>query len=405
MITFAAGKNNGMKYDFDEQIDRRGTGAYKLEQCEAVFGTADVQPLWVADMDFRTPDFILDAIRHRLEHPVLGYTVTPPAYYDCVVRWVRDRHGWDIRPEWMGFLAGIVPGLAHAVNAFTQPGDEVIVQPPVYPPFLHVPEKNGRRVVCNPLREVDGRFEMDFDDLEAKITPKTQLFILCNPHNPGGRTWDADTLRRLADICSRRGVLVLSDEIHADMALPGNRHIPFATLSEAAARNSLTYMAPSKTFNIPGLISSFYVIPDPELRQRFAAYLDSSELNTPNIFAVVATLAAYTVRGNEWRRQMLDYVQGNVDFVVAFCRERMPAVRPMVPQASFLVWLDFSACGLDSEALQHKMVHEAKVGLNQGTTFGAGGERHLRLNVACPRARVCEALERMAAALENGNVQ
>lgn len=388
-----------MNYNFDEVIDRKGTNANKIELCKEIFGTSDLMPLWIADMDFRTPEFILDAIRQRLTHPILGYTVISDTFYEDLISWVSSHHGWHIQREWIGFLAGIVPGLAHAVNAFTQPGDEVIVQPPVYPPFLHVPEKNGRKVICNPLKEVQGKFQMDFDDLEQKITEKTKMLILCNPHNPGGRVWGTEILQKLAHICATHNILVVSDEIHADMALPGYKHVPFAMVSQEAAQNSITYMAPSKTFNMPGLVSSSFIIPNKELKQRFAEYLDNSELNVANLLSLAATHVAYT-QGNEWRMQMLDYVQANINYAVDFLKQELPQVKVMLPEASFLLWLNFSELGYTSEQLQHKMVCEAKVGLNQGTTFGQGGEQHLRLNVACARSILTEALTRIVAVLK-----
>ncbi len=389
-----------MRYDFDEVIDRKGTNAMKTDMCPEVFGREDVMPMWVADMDFRTPDFIIDAIKHRLEHPVLGYSMVPQAFYCDWCEWIKLTHGWDVKSEWLGFMPGIVPGLAFAVNAFTHPGDEVIVQPPVYPPFLNVPRNNGRTVVCNPLKEVDGKFEMDFDDLVSRITPKSRLFILCNPHNPGGRTWSVETLRKLAEICAAHHILVVSDEIHADMALPGHKHVPFATVSDVAAQNSVTYMAPSKTFNMAGLISSLYIIPNAGLKARFATFLESSELANANFLSIEATRAAFQY-GGEWRKQMLEYVQGNVDFVNTFVAEHGLKIRVMQPEASFLLWLDFTAYGLCTTGVQDLMVNTAKVGMNLGTNFGSGGECHLRLNIGCSRETLAKALERIKSALES----
>ena len=328
-----------MKYNFDEIIDRHNTGAIKIQKCKALFGTDDLIPLWVPDMDFRTPEFITNSIIQRLEHPILGYTTACEDYYQSVLNWIEHLHHWKVERQWLGFLPGIVPGLAFSVNAFTQPNDEIIVQPPVYPPFLNVPTKNDRKVVYNPLKEINGRFEMDFDDLERKITGRTRLFILCNPHNPGGRAWDKDTLIQLAEICYKHGILVVSDEIHSDMALPGNRHTPFATASELAEQNSITYMAPSKTFNMAGLISSSYIIPNKDIRKKFSEYLENSELANGNIFAYFAARAAYQ-NGTEWLKQMIDYIQGNMEYVVDFLHQHVPQIKPMIPQASFLIWLD-----------------------------------------------------------------
>ena len=388
-----------MKYNFDEIIDRHNTGAIKIEKCKALFGTDDLIPLWVADMDFRTPEFITNSIIQRLEHPILGYTTACEDYYQSVLNWIEHLHHWKVERQWLGFLPGIVPGLAFSVNAFTQPNDEIIVHPPVYPPFLNVPTKDDRKVVYNPLKEINGRFEMDFDDLERKITGRTRLFILCNPHNPGGRAWDKETLIQLAEICYKHGILVVSVEIHSDMPLPGNRHTPFATASELAEQNSITYMAPSKTFNMAGLISSSYIIPNKDIRKKFSEYLENSELANGNIFAYFAARAAYQ-NGTEWLKQMIDYIQGNMEYVVDFLHQHVPQIKPMIPQASFLIWLDCSGMNMNSNEIQDFMVKKAKLGLNKGITFGPGGERHLRLNIGCPRSVLIEAMSLLKKAMD-----
>lgn len=388
-----------MQYDFDEIIDRRNTNAVKIELCKTLFGTNDVIPLWVADMDFRTPDFILDAIVNRCKHPILGYTTVPRDYFTIITHWLQLLHRWEVKQEWLGFLPGIVPGIAFALNAFTTENDEVIVQTPVYPPFLDVPSKNNRKVVVNPLKEISGRFEMDFEDIESKITERTKLFILCNPQNPGGRTWDEETLKKLAEICWEHHVVVVSDEIHSDLVLPGNKHTPFASVSEEAAQNSITFMAPSKTFNMAGLISSFFVIPNENLRKIMKKFLANSELNNGNIFAYVAAKAAYE-NGFEWRNQLVNYIQGNVDFVVDYLKTNIPHVKPMIPQATFLIWLDCSGLKMIDDELQRFMIQKAGLGLNSGITFGKGGEQHLRLNIGCPRSVLVEALRKMKSAVD-----
>ena len=389
-----------MKYNFDELIDRRNTGAVKTDLCKKMFGTDDLIPLWVADMDFRTPDFIIDAINNRCKHPILGYTVPDEEYFNSIIRWIDARHGWKLERSWLGFLPGIVPGLAFAVNALTQTGDQIIIQPPVYPPFIHVPSKNDRELIYNPLKVVDGRFEMDLEDLEYKITDRTRMFILCNPHNPGGRTWDADTLIKVAEICHKHGVLVVSDEIHSDMALPGNVHTPFASVSELAEQNSITYMAPSKTFNMAGLVSSSYIIPNSEIRKKFSDFMDNSELANGNIFAYVAAQAAYE-NGTEWLTEMIRYIQGNVDYIVEFLGKNIPQIKPMIPQASFLIWLDCAGLEMNSHQLQEFIVKEARLGLNKGTTFGPGGEQHLRLNIGCSREVLKQAMEQLKSAINS----
>ncbi len=380
-----------MKYDFDKVIDRHNTGAMKIEKCNEIFGKDDIIPLWIADMDFATPDFILDAIRKRCEHPIMGYTVPCKEYFNSITNWIAKRHNWKVETEWMGFLAGIVPSISFAINTFSQRNDEIIVQPPVYPPFIEVTRNNNRQVVYNPLKVVNGRFEMDFEDLERKITGKTRVFVLCNPHNPGGRTWDKETLTRLADICYKHGILVVSDEIHSDVALKGEKHTPFATVSKLAEQNSVTYIAPSKTFNMAGIISSSYIIPNPVIREKFQQFLESSHLGHGNIFAYTAARAAYE-QGSDWVEQMLSYVQSNLEFVLDFFKKNIPQIKPMTPQASFLVWLDCSELGMDTDELQDFMVNKVGIGMNKGTTFGPGGEQHLRLNIGCPRKVLEQAL-------------
>lgn len=389
-----------MKYNFDEVIDRRNTDCIRFELCEKFFGRADVLPLWIADMDFRTPDFIFEAICRRNEHPILGYTVMPQNYFSVIKNWQKQQHQWDIKEEWLGFSAGIVPGLSFCVQVYSNVGDEVIIQPPVYPPFLNVVCKNDRKLIFNPLKEVNGRFEMDFEDLENKITDKTKMLILCNPHNPGGRTWEIENLKKLAEICAKHNIIVVADEIHADMALPGYKHIPFAKSCEIAENISVTFIAPTKAFNMPGLQSSSYVIPNPDIKCKLDTFIDKCELIGGNIFAYMATIAAYE-KGNEWRMQMLDYVNENIKFVKDYFEKNIPQIKPMHPEASFLVWLNCEDLGIAPEDLTDFVVHKAGLALNDGRTFGPGGENHLRLNVACPRSVLKIALEKLEKAVKS----
>lgn len=390
-----------MKYNFDEIIDRSNTNAVKLERCRELFGTEDLLPLWVADMDFRTPDFVLEAIRQRLDHPILGYTLPPPDFYDLFVDWLKTHHDWEPDKEGVGFVPGIVTALSLAVQCYTHPGDEVIVQPPVYYPFFNVIEKNNRTLIYNPLVEKDGKFDMDFDDLEKKISSKTKMLILCNPHNPGGRMWPFETLRKLDAICAKHNILIVSDEIHADMALPrSKKHFPFAKVSTAAAQNSVTFMAPSKVFNMPGIVSSFYIIPNPKLYRQYTDYLEASEIHSGNVFAYRATMACYT-QGENWRVAMLEYVQNNIDYAINYLKEFIPQIKPMRPEASFLMWLDCKGLGMETDELYRFFVREARLGLNKGTVFGPGGEYHLRMNMACPRKIIEQAMMQLKQAISS----
>ena len=388
-----------MTYDFDKIIDRRDTGALKVDVLGERYGRPDLLPLWVADMDFETPSFITYALRRRLDHSLFGYTVEPPEYWPAVMRWLADRHGWQVEREWLTYIPGIVKGIGMAINVFVKEDEKVIIQPPVYHPFRLTPEGNRRQVVMNPLREnPDGTYSMDFDHLARVADEKCRMLILSNPHNPAGITWDRDTLHRLAEFCHSRGIIVISDEIHSDMALWDNRHIPFASVSPEAAACSITFGAPSKTFNIAGIVSSYAIVPDAGLRERFYGWLQANELNEPTIFSPIATVAAFT-QGDEWRRAMLSYVQDNIDYVIDYCREHLPAIRPLRPQASFLVWLDCRSLGLDHDALIDLFVNKARLALNDGEMFGPGGQGFMRLNVGCPRAILTEALPRLTTAL------
>lgn len=387
------------QYNFDEIIDRHGTNSVKYDNLKELCGRDDVLPLWVADMDFRTPDFIIAALRRRLEHEVLGYTFGSDAYYNSIIEWVRYKHNWAIRREWLSYIPGIVKGIGFVLQCFTRPGDKVIIQPPVYHPFRIVPESMGREVVHNPLRIVDGVYEMDFEHLESVIDNRCKVLILCNPHNPGGVVWKKETLVKLAEICSRHNLLVVSDEIHSEMAYPQFTHHPFATVSGEAARCSITFMAPSKTFNIAGIVTSYSIVPDEGLRKTFYDFLAAGELGDGTIFAYTATEAAYTY-GAEWLQQMRMYVMGNVRFVDDFLKRELPAIKAYLPQASFLVWLDCRGLGLSQEELVGLFVDKAGLLLNDGSMFGPGGEGHMRLNVGCPRSVLASALEALKKAVK-----
>ena len=386
-------------YDFNQPIDRRGTHCVKFDALKDMFGREDLISLWVADMDFATPDFIIDALKQRLEHAVLGYPVQYDGYWQSVVDWIRSHHGWEVEREWMRYIPGIVKGIGMVVNVFTQPGDKIIIQPPVYHPFRLVPEHNGREIVMNPLRCVGDSYEMDFEQLEQIIDDKCKILILANPHNPVGITWSRDTLARLADIAVKHNLIVISDEIHCDMAIYGHKHIPFASVSENAARCSITFGAPSKTFNIAGIVSSYAIVPNPALREKFFGWLTANEFDMATIFAMVATEAAFT-QGEEWRQQMLAHIEGNIDFVDEYLKANIPEVRAIKPQASYLVWLDFSALGLPHDKLIDMLVNDARLAMNDGAMFGIGGEQHTRLNVGTQRAVLEQAIKQLKDAID-----
>lgn len=386
-------------YNFDKVIDRTGTNAVKLEALQQLYGRTDLLPLWVADMDFETPAFITEALRHRLEHSLYGYTVEPDNYWPTVMNWIAAHHGWKVEREWITYIPGIVKGIGMVVNFFVKEDEKVIIQPPVYHPFRLTPQGNGRQIVYNPLREkADGTYSMDFENLEAVADEKCRVLLLSNPHNPGGIVWDRATLKRLADFCYRRHILVVSDEIHCDMALFGNKHIPFASVSDEAAACSITFGAPSKTFNIAGIVSSYAIVPNEEIRRPFYHWLEANELNEPTLFAPIATIAAFS-QGEEWRREMLRYIEDNVRLVVDYCSDHIPQIKAVCPQASFLVWLNCRGLGLNHEQLVDLFVNRAHLALNDGEMFGPGGEGFMRMNVASPRSVIRQAMEQLAEAV------
>lgn len=386
-------------YNFDEVINRKGTSCVKYDGLKDAYqGKENLIPLWVADMDFATPDFIIDALKKRCEHPIFGYTFDDDEYYASILAWLNYKYNWKAEREWITYIPGIVKGIGLAVQCFTQPGDKVIIQPPVYHPFRLVPTRMGREVVYNPLKLEDGVYKMDFEQLESLIDKDCKMLILSNPHNPGGIVWEKEALVKLAQICSAHGILVISDEIHAEMTYPQFRHHPFATVSPEAAACSVTFMAPSKTFNIAGIVSSYAIVPDAELREKFYSFLEAGELNAGTIFAFTATKAAYTY-GAEWLQQMRSYVIENVNFVDEYLKKNIPQIKAYRPQASFLIWLDCRELGLSQPDLVHLFEDKAGLALNDGTMFGKEGEGFMRLNVGCPRPILSKALESLKKAI------
>jgi len=380
------------QYNFDEIVDRKGTRSVKVDMMKELFGREDLIPLWVADMDFRTPDFIVNALKKRCEHEIFGYTLASDDYYNSIITWVDYKYRWKVEREWISYIPGIVKGIAMALDCFTQPGDKVIIQPPVYFPFRTVPEEMKREVVNNPLKLVDGLYEMDFDHLESIIDDRCKVFILCNPHNPGGIVWKKETLVRLAEICAKHKILVISDEIHSEMAYPQFKHHPFATVSSEAASSCITFMAPSKTFNIAGIVTSYSIVPNKELREEFYSFLEAREYNAGTIFAYEATTAAYTY-GAEWLQQMRMYIMENVRYVQKYIENNIPQIKVYAPHASFLVWLDCRSLKLSQEQLVDLFINKAGLALNDGTSFGPGGEGYMRLNIGCPRSVLEKAME------------
>lgn len=388
-----------MKYNFDEIITREGTSSVKHDLCGLLYGRDDVLPMWVADMDIRTPDFIIKALSQRLQHEILGYTLIPDSFYEAVVGWNSRRHAWDIHREWISFSPGVVPALSLLVMAFTEPGDSIIIQPPVYFPFFSVVTSHNRKVVTNPLREENGIYSMDFDDFEAKLDGSVKMLFLSNPHNPTGNVWEPGDLMKLAEICIRHKVLIISDEIHSDLIMPGYVHTSMAKLSDEIADNTITCMSPSKTFNLAGLSTAYLITPNSHLRKRYNEILDRVHVGAGNIFGFIAAEAAYTY-GEGWVNQLMEYLSGNQAFLIGFIKENIPAIKVNPIQATYLVWLDCRALGMDANTLKSFMINEAGLALNDGPQFGIEGCGFQRINIGCPRATLHKALLQLHVAVD-----
>ena len=388
-----------MRYDFDKILDRTGTASVKCDACELLYGLKDVIPMWVADMDLPVPAPIVDAVRRRAEHPAYGYTRYPDPFWRAVADWLQDRHGWAVRRDWLAASPGVVPALNLCVRAFAPAGGKVIIQTPVYHPFFSAVEGNGRRLVRNPLKFEGGRYVMDLEGLEAAIDGETRLILLCSPHNPVGRVWTREELERLGKICVRRDLVVVSDEIHCDLVFGGRRHVPAATVSPALADRTVTLLAPSKTFNIAGLMTSVVVASNPDLLKAFEAEIRSVGIDGGNVFGIVALEAAYR-HGADWLDQLLPYLEGNMAFAEEVFRARISRIRFLPPEGTYLALLDCRGLGLPQEALDEFFLRKAGVFFDRGTKFGPELEGFERMNLACPRPILREALERIARAVD-----
>lgn len=385
------------KYDFDEIVLREGTNCIKYDAREMFFKSKEVLPLWVADMDFKTPDFIVDAIKKRVDHKIFGYTFRPESYFQSIIGWMKRRYDWEVQKEWISFSPGVVAGLTFAIETFSKPGDGVVVQPPVYFPFFDCVKGTKRKMIENPLKIDNGRYTFDFENLKSKIDENTKLLLLCNPQNPGGMVWSQEELTELANICLENKIMIISDEIHSDLVYKGQQHIPLASLSEEIAQNCMVSMAPSKTFNVAGLSSSIVIIPNKTNFKRYERAIGIGHLGMGNIFGSIALEAAYT-HGDEWLEQMLSYLWENFLLLENFFKTNLPKVKVMRPEATYLTWLDFREYGMKNKELFDFTVENAKVGLNDGGRFGAGGDGWLRINIGCPKAVLQEALKRIGKA-------
>ncbi|PID56929.1 cystathionine beta-lyase [candidate division KSB3 bacterium] len=389
-----------MKYDFDSVIERRGTSCYKWDFTEKLVGEKDALPVWIADIDFKSPAPVIEALKQRVEHGVFGYTLAPDSCYEAIIAWMRRRHGWEIEQDWIIFTPGVVSAFCWAVQAYTLPDDEVVIQPPVYYPFFKAVLNNGRQLIENRLVCREGRYEIDFEDLERKLaSPRARLLIFCSPHNPVGRVWTAEELRKLAELCLKYEVTLCSDEIHSDLVFQGATHTPIAKLSEDVARNTVTCMAGNKTFGIPGLSTGFMIVSDPILRQKVLRIRENSGVTMQNLFGLLATEVAYR-EGEEWLEELLRYLEGNLEFLIEFFDKKIPGIKVLRPDGCYLAWLDCRGLGKDHAELKKFMLEEAKVWMNDGSVFGEGGNGFQRLNFACPRKTLETALTRIEEAVK-----
>ena len=388
-----------MKYDFDTVLDRTTNFAAKYDELEKKFGRADLLPLWVADMDFKVAQPIIDAIQERAAQGIFGYTSRPASYFESIQGWFERRHGWVPDTKLMVHCPGVVPSLSLLIKEFTEPGDNIIIQSPVYYPFFDVVNSNGRTLVENPLQLVNGHYEMDYDHLEEVAKKGAKLLLLCSPHNPIGRVWTKTELIRLGDICLAHGIRIIADEIHCDLVFSEHLHTPFSSISEEFRNNTFTCIAPSKTFNLAGLQASITIFPNVEDRNQFDQLLGDLDIRRNNCFSLVATEAAYR-SGDEWLEQAKEYIAGNFAFIQDYCQKYIPQVHPNLPEGTYLVWIDCRELGLDKDELHTFMIDEAKIAMDDGFWFGAAYEGYMRLNAACPRSIIAEALHRWKSALE-----
>ena len=387
-----------VKANFDEVINRCGTGSRKWDYAAAVFGTDDVLPMWIADMDFAAPPVVVEALRNKVEQQVYGYYVRNEAVYQAAANWLGRRHGWEASHEWIINANGVVSSIVMAILALTAPGDQIIIQPPIYPPFFSCVKQNNREIVENPLRYENGNYYFDFADLEQKLTPRVKMLLLSSPHNPVGRVWTKAELQQLGEICLKHNVIIIADEIHGDLVFQGHKHIPLASLSPELAQQTITCISPSKTFNLAGLYTSFIVIPDREKHRQISILQEKLEISRSNLFGLAAAQAAYE-QGDSWLDDLLLYLEGNAEFLARYVADNIPMVKADKPEGTYLGWLDFRGLFKNCADLRSFLIQQARVGLNDGNTFGKQGEGFARINFGCPRALLQEGLERIAQAV------
>ncbi|MDP5275586.1 MalY/PatB family protein [Chengkuizengella axinellae] len=382
---------------FDESISRTNTYSYKWDARKKFFDSDEVLPMWVADMDFRSPEPVVNALINRAEHGVFGYSSTSNSHDEAIVNWLEQRHNWEVKKEWLTYSPGVMPTIGFLIACLTNPGDKIVLQSPVYYPFFDVINRSGRVIVDNALVLEDYTYEMDLEKLEKQLDSSVKMLLLCSPHNPVGRVWSRDELTRLGEICLKHNIIIVADEIHADLVFKQNKHIPMASISDELAQQTITCIAPSKTFNIAGLQASSAIISNPEIRLKFRKEINKYSLTMMNNFGLTASEASYKY-GGEWLDQCLDYIYENHQFVKAFVEKNMPLIKVVQSEGTYLVWLDCRKLGMNGQELREFMLKEAKVALSDGFIFGETGDGFTRMNIGCPRALLVEGLERIHAA-------
>jgi cystathionine beta-lyase len=389
-----------MIYNFDEIVERKDTNCEKWDNCKDRFGRNDLLPLWVADMDFKTPDFIIDALKRRLDHEILGYQIRPASFYDAVENWLQ-RKGWQIDPRKIGFSPGVVPAINFAINAFTNPGDRILINTPVYHPFMYAVNNHGRTLVKSSLiNSGDGYYTVDFDDFERKLADGVKMYIMCSPHNPVGRVWTLDELTKIGELCLKYKVLVISDEIHSDLVFKPHKHTYFASISEKIAQQTVTFIAPSKTFNVAGLSSSIVYSDNADLHDIFGKFVNRFNVSAGTIFGDIALEAAYT-HGDEWLSQLLEYLDGNFEYIVDYLKKYVPRIKTRKPEGTYLMWLDCSEMNMTSSQMHDFLVSKAGLALNPGRIFGEEGELFVRLNAATQRSILVKAMDNLLNAMKH----
>lgn len=387
-----------MKYNFDEIIDRINNRSSKYDERKKKFGTEDLIPLWVADMDFKTAQPIIDACKKKAEEGIWGYTSRPDSYFEAVKEWEKKRNGWDVDPKLMSWSLGVVPAMSAIINIFSKKGDKVMIQTPVYSEFYDITESLEREVVENQFLEKNGVWSIDFDDFEKNV--KTcSIFLLCNPHNPLGIVWKEEELKQMAELCIKHDVLIISDEIHSDLIFNGKKHTPTARISKEISEKVITCVSATKSFNLAGLQASTTIFPNLEMKEKFDKFWNGMDIHRNNAFSSVAMEAAYR-EGEEWLEQLLDYISGNFEFIKEYCEKNIPKIKPNIPDATYLVWLDCRELGMNNQQLREFMIYKAKIGLNEGCSFGRSLTGFMRLNAACPRGTLEAALKQLKEAVD-----